>query len=400
MEPRTLTAKNFDSYAPLARKLTCDHLDLLRQLPVVMSAVLLRDAIDLDNRFPRERATIQSRFTFLESLSTAERAQLLAGFNNLALPQSLIDEDWVRFPQKFDEDLSAHLWSSKQIDAFHATATQFADAMRSAVPAAQPAMSRWTVVVLGPDLHKDNYPLFGKLRPNGVFFRSVRDENGMDEILAALSARSQKNADPYNHWYIDGAAPSPLQAAVSQCSWNSSAAMREQVLRQVDKVIRSGSAGPEMLRSIMATWQPSAAVSASPNALVDRFVLSVYGEGSGTQIFSTTFVQWAARELLRRAEPVSVVARFGPRQRQQGMNEMFAGTVKEMDFAGSLVDADFGAYYTWINLNRLAGADNASFIAWSQAHNQAVAIGPGLPRGAVAPNPVTVAQLLSMAVTV
>jgi hypothetical protein len=167
-------------------------------------------------------------------------------------------------------------------------------------------------------------------------------------------------------------------------------------LHQVDKVIRSGSAGPEMLRSIMATWQPTAAVSASPDALVDRFVLSVYGEGSGTQIFSTTFVQWAARELLRRAEPVSVVARFGPRQRQQGMNEMFAGAAKEMDFAGSLVDADFGTYYTWINLNRLAGADSASFIAWSQAHKQAVAIGPGLPRGTVAPNAVTITQLLGM----
>jgi hypothetical protein len=396
VNPRTLTAKNFDSYAPLARKLACDHLDLLRSLPVALAAVLLRDVIDLDNRFPRERATIESRFTFLESRSGDDRERLLAGFANLDLPRALVDEDWVRYPQKFDEDLSAHLWSSKQIDAFHTTATQFAEAMRKAVPAARPVMPRWTVVVLGPDLRKDNYTLFRKLRPNGVFFGDVRGENGMEEILSALSARSQKSDDPYNHWYIDGAVSGPLQAAVSQCSWNGSAAMREQVLHQVDKVIRSGSAGPEMLRSIMATWQPTAAVSASSDALVDRFILSVYGEGSGTQIFSTTFVQWAARELLRRAEPLSLVARFGPRQRQQGMNEMFAGAAKEMDFAGSLVDADFGAYYTWINLNRLAGADSASFIAWSQAHNQAVAIGPGLPRGTVAPNAVTITQLLGM----
>ena len=396
MESRTLTAESFSSYAPLARKLAVTHLDLLRSLPVVLDAVLLRDAIDLDNRFPRERATIESRFTFIESLSASERADLIAGFDNLSLPHSLVDEDWVRNPQKFDEDLSAFLWSSRQIDAFHATATQFADALRKAAPPQPPVLPRWTVVVIPAELSKENYPLFRKLRPLGVFFSQIEPGGGMDAILAALAARSAQSPDPYDHWYIDGAAPAAINAPISHCSWIGSTAMREQVLRQVDKVIRSGSAGPEMLRSVMAAWQPGPDINASPDPLVDRFVLSVYGEGSGTQIFSTTFVQWAARELLRRAEPVSLVARFGPRQRQQGMNEMFSGAAREMDIPGSLVDADFGAYYTWINLSRLTGAESSSFIAWSQAHRQAIAIGPGLPRGTVAPAPTTVDQLLKM----
>jgi hypothetical protein len=151
-----------------------------------------------------------------------------------------------------------------------------------------------------------------------------------------------------------------------------------------------------MLRSAMATWSPQKQVSMTGDLLVDRFILSVYGEGSGTQVFSTTFVQWATRELLRRAEPVSVVARYGPRQKQRTLNEMFsansAGSV--LDPAGSLVDADFGAYSTWINLNRLAGSDNARFIAWSQAHRQAIAIGPDCPRGTEAPGGIDVGQLL------
>ena len=171
--------------------------------------------------------------------------------------------------------------------------------------------------------------------------------------------------------------------------------MRDKVLREAHEVISSGKAGPEMLRSIMATWRPDPELAASQDPLIDRFVQSVYGEGSGTQIFSTTFVQWATRELLRRAEPASVVARFGPRQRQRGMNEMFAGAANQMDFAGSLVDGDSGAYYTWINLNRLAGAETAFFLAWSQYHQQAVAIGPGLPRGTEAPDPITIQRLLS-----
>jgi hypothetical protein len=67
-----------------------------------------------------------------------------------------------------------------------------------------------------------------------------------------------------------------------------------------------------------------------------------------------------------------------------------------MDGAGSLVDADFGAYYTWININRLAGSENAAFIAWSESHHQAVAIGPGLPRGTHAPDPITMQRLLDL----
>jgi hypothetical protein len=102
--------------------------------------------------------------------------------------------------------------------------------------------------------------------------------------------------------------------------------------------------------------------------------------------------------VLRRAEPVSLVARFGPRQRQRGMNEMFASPADAagVDSAGSLVDADFGAYYTWINLNRLEGAETASFIAWSETYRQAIAIGPGFARGTEAPNSIALERLLGL----
>ena len=41
--------------------------------------------------------------------------------------------------------------------------------------------------------------------------------------------------------------------------------------------------------------------------MLNRFQLSLLTEGSGTQVFSTTFVQWAAREALRRAQPLTLV---------------------------------------------------------------------------------------------
>ena len=75
--------------------------------------------------------------------------------------------------------------------------------------------------------------------------------------------------------------------------------------------------------------------------------LKLLTEGSGTQIFSTSFTQWAARESLRRAQPLTLLVRFAPRQRQKPMNEMLFAKAEsvELDPVGSLVDGDMGAYY-------------------------------------------------------
>src|SRR5579872_2720307 len=95
----------------------------------------------------------------------------------------------------------------------------------------------------------------------------------------------------------------------------------------------------------------------STDEVLERFELKLLTEGSGTQIFSTVFAQWATREALRRAEPLTLLVRFAPRQRQRPMNELLsnAGATPELDPEGSLIDADMGAYYHWINQQRLQG---------------------------------------------
>ncbi len=397
MDPRTLTPDHFKTYAPEARRVAIDHLELFRDLPLVLDAALLREIIDYDKRFPRERATIDARLAFLAGLSSGERRRLTKGFAGLSLSHVLVAEDWVRFPQQFEEDLSAHLWASKQQDAFRVAAMEFADETRKATSPMPPAVPRWVVVVIGPELRKDGYPLFRKLRPHGVFYRQIDGAGGMEAVLTQLSTRASATRLPYGHWYVDGGSPAPnIPASVSQCSWAGSTLLRKEVLKKVETVIGSGSGGPEMLRSIMANWALEPRNAQTGDALADQFVMSIYGSGSGTQIFSTTFVQWSARELLRRAEPVSLVTRFGPRQKQRTMNEMFwlATSESAPDFAGSLVDADFAAFYTWINLTRLTNPEPARFIAWSEAHGQAIAIGPDCPRGTEAPNRTPLALLL------
>jgi hypothetical protein len=81
------------------------------------------------------------------------------------------------------------------------------------------------------------------------------------------------------------------------------------------------------------------------------------------------------------------------------MNELLYGKrdAVEYDLIGSLVDADFGAYYNWLNQQRLTGAERSSFLVWFEGHTQAVAIGPGLARGTSSTSAADLRQLLAWA---
>ncbi len=164
--------------------------------------------------------------------------------------------------------------------------------------------------------------------------------------------------------------------------------------------------GPEALRTTLAKMQPAdlglgsdGSGGKTEDVVLERFQVKLLTEGSGTQVFSTTFAQWAAREALRRAQPLTLIVRYAPRQRQKPMNELLYGVhdAPELDFIGSLVDADMGAYYNWLNQQRLTGAEQSSYLVWFEGHNKAVAIGPALPRGTESNSSADLHQLLAWA---
>jgi hypothetical protein len=79
------------------------------------------------------------------------------------------------------------------------------------------------------------------------------------------------------------------------------------------------------------------------------------------------------------------------------MNELLSpNTVApELDVIGSLIDADMGAYYNWLNQQRLPGADESLFLVWFEGRSQALAIAPSMPRGTESTTATDLAQILS-----
>lgn len=394
MIPSELKPESFRDYPPAAREFSLQHIDLLQQLPLVFAGLLMREVRRYDWSFPAERQSVDRQISYLSSLSRADRDHLLQGFALDALPDNISKLDWVRNPEVFVDMLTAWLWSSHRIDAFRAAATQYSDAWRKARPEPAPPVARLSIVVLDKDLRSPGYPLFRKLRSHGVFFSAVDATNTWPEIFSRVNDRASKYPGNFQHWYIDGATTEHgLDPRVSAISWQGMEPVRTAVLAHMHTVIASGNGGPEELRTRMAETGPHqlGLPSSMDNDALTRFKVALMTEGSGTQIFSTTFVQWAAREALRRAQPCTLLLRFAPRQRQLPMNELLAGSAEKnaVDPEGSLVDADMGAFYTWVDQQRLSGASGSSFIAWSEAHNQAIVISPSAPRGVTSPSLVT-----------
>ena len=398
MLPSELKPETFNSYPTDAKKLVTEYLAVLRELPLSFLSGVLREAIDYDYKFPAERRFLEKELANLSRLSVSERKEWVEPFANITLSTKLERFDWVNAPAQFVEQLSAHLWTTHQLDAFRVAATRYADRLHAAVPTEEPKLPRLGITVIGEGVDSYEAPLFRKLRPHGAYFTRVAPENGLKILLAAVSDRAKKYSDRYAHWYIDGGEPAEVDPALTSVSYSGLEPVRSALLQRMHSELLKPGMGPETLRTLMAQMHPAdLGVKSSADPVLDRFAVKLLTEGSGTQIFSTSFAQWAAREALRRAEPVTLLVRFAPRQRQKPMSELLKPSAErpELDPVGSLVDADMSAYYNWLNQQRLPGAQKASFLAWFEGHNIAVLIGPSVPRGTGSSAVTDMKQLLS-----
>src|SRR4051812_25095946 len=398
MLPTDLRPEQFNGYPPQARRLAAGALGSLRQLPLSFLPSLLRELIEYDFKFPAERKALEKELANLSSLSAEAITLWFQPFAQISLSSKLEHTDWVNAPAQFVEQLSAYLWTTHQLDAFRKAATDYANRLNAAVPTEPPAIPRLGIAVIGQGVTSYNAPLFRRLRAHGAYFNQVKPENGLKLLLDAVAARAREHPAAYGHWYIDGGQAAACDPDLTCISYGALEPVRASLLRKIAAETGRPGMGPEALRTVLAQLRPAdLGMSKVGDQVLDRFQLKLLTEGSGTQVFSTTFAQWATREVMRRAQPLTVLVRFAPRQRQKPMNELLSpsGAPAELDLIGSLIDGDMGAYYNWLNQQRLPGAEQSSFLVWFENHNLAVAVGPSMSRGTESNTSADLRELLS-----
>jgi hypothetical protein len=382
--PDRLRADDFAPYPAAGRGFAVDHLEMLRRLPMAICPSFLQQILVLDTSFPAEVSSLQRQCDAIEHLEQGKFAALVSPFQHLSIPAHLEESDWVQSPAKFITDLTAYLWSSSQIDAFRSAAQKLFAAIQDSTLYPH----RLTMVVFGRDARTTGTPLLTKLRPRGVLLTALQTQDMPGQIFEVFSRHAKESQEPFAHWYVDGGEPwtqefGKVPGAVS-ISYPALDDLRKRTLAKMEEVTTGGSGGAELMRARLTSMNAKDldAGSVTEDPVLARFYTELFTESSGPQLFSTSFVQWTGRELARRAQPRTLLLRYAPRRRYQPFNEMLRTADPEgVDPEGSLRDAEMGAYYTWIEMSRIASSGKNTFIAWVEGTSQAILAGSSAPGG-------------------
>jgi hypothetical protein len=368
MKPSDLTPENFAAWAPRAKAFAVDHLPLLRKLPLALCPSFLSQIRDLDTSFPAECSTLEHQCESLERMPVTEFDALMKPFFALALSDTLQARHWLSEPTAFVAALTAVLWTSGQIDSFRRASSD----LFAAMPKATEKDPRLVIVVLGKDAPVQPERVLRKLRPGGVFLDGLRKEDAWVQITHVLGSHA-KTSSPYKAWYIDGGDPrqeivnSIAELHGTSFSYPGLDPVRKRVLERMETQLQNGRSGAEAMRASLEklSLEEVGADGLSADPILARFFKELFTEGSGTQVFSTSFVQRAGRELARRAHPQIMLLRYASRQTYRDLNELFVPAgLGTPDPLGSLRDAEMNAYYNWLEMSRISVGGTLTFFVW------------------------------------
>jgi hypothetical protein len=369
--------------------IAAEQLLLLEKMPVPLAAVMMQQVARADRLFPVERSELDRTLHSLIPPRATSAEQAVRMFATLRLSPELLRQGWRSDPAGFVERMTAELWSTGQIEAFRDAAKLLAPSTWTAEEGTAKLAPRFGVIVLDRRLRAAQMTptLFRKLRPYGTFFPNAGDDRGMETLERWIGARESADPASYAHWKISGDFWSgSSSAAVVSFSYDGLRAARQQVLARFNSARNSAaSGGPEGLRQQLLHQTPEQiGLNLIEDPILRTFAMDIFTEGSGTQLYSTTFVQWTIREALRRAQPRTLLARFTPRSEPTSIDFRITHPSLKLasDGAGSLVDAEMGAYLSYLNLMRLPDSKHARFLVWHEGYGQALAVGGGMPQGA------------------
>jgi hypothetical protein len=397
MIPAALTRESFQGYPPEGRSFAVQYLDVLQRLPPALCPSFLLQIKNLDTSFPAEKHSLQTRFGALAGMPAGKLAALLEPFEGIRLPENILQSNWVDEPAKFITAMTAFLWSSGLIDHFR-EATQ---ALFAALPDPVTKDDRMLILVIGQGTTPQAQP-FGRLSRHGVLIRHLDEDDISARLLEMVSSRVALNPEPFSHWYIDGGENWPLWSkapGIIQTSYHSLTPLRMRVLSHMKNTIFSGDAGTEAMQTHLSGLSPRElnVEEITSDPVLQRYYTELFTLSSGPQLFSTSFVQWAGRELIRRAQPDTILLRYAPRQHHRGFNEMVAQVEEEkiLDPQGSLRDAQMGAYYAWLEARRMAPSAVLRTVVLFEGSTQMLLLSPRTPEGIETATRLTLSQALA-----
>jgi hypothetical protein len=229
------------------------------------------------------------------------------------------------------------------------------------------------------------------------------------------------DATPLDAWIVEShealhastepaASGAPADATSTGLSYDRLRGYRDDLTRALYEKIQAGVESPQAF----AAYARSLRVAPRPGALryapevVQAFVRDLFLTGNGTLFVNNTFVEWAAVQAIRRAEPRLLVARYGVRDKMKPFSSLLLFSQPRAsdqiplieDPVGSFVDVEQLSHYVWLNAEKSAAYRQRTLhLLLAEGIDQMLAIrsgaeaAPGASGAAAGGQPVSLADV-------
>ena len=376
-----------------ASTLAGPHAPTLERLPATFHASILIELEKWTILFAAERAYQRALLEHLTGLSAPERERLFAEVARVEV-EAGCDRIATKAPAAFQDEAQAALrkrrlltrWR-REVDAVFQSLQPALDARLH--PAGGPR--RLIVQIYAGTIAVQTQQLWSRFRGRGVrvplaldgarrpdaFLRALfggGDAAGAATLFAGVGGASGSTA--LDAWILEsgealhactepvapdasGAGPTATSTGLS---YDRLRGYRDDLTRALYEKIQAGVESPQAF----AAYARSLRIAPRPGALrhgpdvVQAFVRDLFLTGNGTLFVNNTFVEWAAVQAIRRAEPRLLVARYGVRDKMKPFSSLLlfsqpraADQIPDIeDPVGSFIDVEQLSHYVWLNAEK------------------------------------------------
>jgi hypothetical protein len=372
-----------------AAALARTHADVLSRLPSTVHAFILLELQKWPALFAAEQRYQKALLEELTTFSKTDLQQATAGIARVET-EAGCDKIARGNPGRFQDEAQALLrkrkllpdWR-KEIDAFF----QKIDPALEAHLFPPDAPRRLVVQIYGSGIAVQPDKLWQRFKGTGLRVSlNVDGSRGSETFLRPLfgaragttpalfsALKEAEAANPLHAWVVEcqdalhqvcasGAAGNGFGDALAGLSYERLRTYRDELTRALYSKIQSGVESPQAFAAYARSLKiaPGPHVLLHSDDLLHTFVRDVLLTGNGTLFVNNTFVEWAAVQALRRAQPRVLVTRFGVRDKLKPFSSLLLFSQPRAadqiplieDPVGSFVDVEQLSYYVWLNAEK------------------------------------------------
>ncbi len=398
-----------DGLVAEAAALAKEHRQMLDRLPATMRASLMVELHKWATLFPAERKYQGALLAHLSGVPRADADRMFAGIAKIEADAG-VRGGGGGDPGRFQDETQALLRKKRLLYQWRGEIEKLFQQIdpvleRQLFPADAPR--RLVVQLYGTGISIQTDKLWERFKGSGFRIPLTLGESGAgaEGFLQGLLGGASGMSSPLESWFVEtGEGLSKFGESGTTLSYARLRGYRDELTRALYDKVQKGVESPQAFAAYARSLKiaPGGDAFRHEADVMQAFVRDVFLTGNGTLFVNNTFVEWAAVQALKRAQPRMLVARYGVRDKMKPFSSLLlfsqpraTDQIPEIeDPTGSFVDVEQLSYYVWLNAEKTAAYRNRTlYLFLAEGVDEMLAIRSDQPGTFKSPAPSTTTKL-------